>query len=78
MNIIRDKAAPAQPTTRYWVEERRIDTNGKTLHVEGSTSARDLDSGWNLLRSIRRVSPERYTPQGGYRLVLVEANGGDR
>lgn len=76
MHIIPDHGVIAPPATRYWVEERRIDTDGTTLHVEGCTSARDLDDGWNLLRTIRRVSPERYTPWGGYRLVLVE--GGDR
>jgi hypothetical protein len=91
MNIIRDLAATAQPTTTLHVEEHTIDTRAgqgldltanpdlllnPTLTSRDVHTARDRDGGWKAFHALVANDPYRYRSGGGTRLVLVESDGG--
>ncbi|MEU4772985.1 hypothetical protein [Micromonospora sp. NPDC023644] len=87
MPIINYAFTSAQPTTGFRVEERTIDASSAsgpdgltnaTLTARDIHTAADRDGALSVFRTLLALDPDKYRPGSGYRLVLVEANGGDR
>jgi hypothetical protein len=75
MNIIRDKAAPAQPTTAFLLEERHTTATGVERRVSVEPAGNNRHQAWQVLAFRVAQNPAMYAPHTGIRLVLV---GGDR
>ena len=77
MNIIQRTSTPAQPTTRFKLEERTTRPDGE-VEITGIETGYDRTSGLRRLDQRIRQHPDRYWGRACRRLVLVEAKDGDR